>query len=171
MKKIIFVLLTLYSFQTFAASVHVSPELKIGPYYDHTQVVSGAGLQLGIAGVLNTQSIYVSYGHTSASFIHIDKDRLKTYRIGIQDNFFGLPDAMALQFELGWVEYEGERNIFGNVQHKDGSGASIASAIVYNINDNIAVRVGLEFNIIDKSNTFLESNVSNILATGLIFTF
>ncbi|QJY35423.1 hypothetical protein HOO69_01875 [Vibrio europaeus] len=170
MKKHLLALTLLTPFTTSATGLHISPEIKMGPYLDAG--LSGGGLQLGMTDVLGLDAMYLSYSHTSAEILW-DKDRLKTYRIGGQYHFMEQPIKFGLQLEAGLVEYEGSRdNIFSNeTRYAEGTGASFSAAWVVFPTDNIGFRLGGDFNYIDKKKTLLENNWSATLSTGVIFHF
>jgi len=152
------------------SKLHFSPEIKMGPYLGSG--ISGGGLQLGITDVLGLDALYASYSHTSAEIL-LDKDRLKTYRVGGQYQFLDHPMKMALQLEGGVVEYEGKRDyVFSNTtRYEEGTGASISASWVLFINDNLGFRLGTDFNYIDKSDTLLESNWSATISSGIVLHF
>lgn len=166
LKKTLFTLGMLMSSSAYAAHLHFSPEVKIGPYAGSG--ISGAGLQLGVADTLGFDAIYLSYSHTSAEFL-TDKDRLKSYRLGAQYQFPQAP-MLGIQFELGAVEYEGSRTIFSS-RYRSGTGVSTAASWVFAINDTLGLRAGLDVNYIDKDKTFLSSNLSATLNTGITLRF
>lgn len=169
MHKILIPLLLISSTSVFANTVHISPEMKIGPY--HGAGISGAGLQLGLTDTFGLDAIYLSYSHTSADFYGIDKDKLTTYRLGGQYQLVNNP-KMSLQLEIGFVEYEGNRTpIFGADQYLEGTGASVSASWVIAVTDNIAFRAGADFNYIDRDNTFLPYDLSTTISTGVIFSF
>ncbi|EGU49345.1 hypothetical protein VII00023_09920 [Vibrio ichthyoenteri ATCC 700023] len=168
MKKTLITFSLLASFGSFASGLHISPELKLGPYVGSGNL--GGGLQVGITDVLGLDALYMSYSHTSANIL-TDKDRLKTYRIGAQYN---LPQApmFGFQVEIGGVEYEGSRNyIFSPTKYRDGSGVSTAAAWVLQINDTIGLRAGIDINYIDNKNTYLSSDFSTTFSTGVTLRF
>jgi hypothetical protein len=169
MKKFLISFALLCSSSAFADSIHLSPDMRIGPYVGSG--ISGGGIQFGLVDTLGLDAIYLSYSHTSAEFWHSDKDRLKTYRIGGQYQFVQSP-KMALQLEAGIVDYEGSRQIlWEDRRYKEGQGASISAAWVMFINDSVGFRAGGDFNFIDSSNTFLSSTFSATLSTGVVFQF
>ncbi|MGF1764597.1 DUF481 domain-containing protein [Aliivibrio kagoshimensis] len=170
MKKTAIALLLFSSTPSIANTLHISPEMKFGPYVGAG--ISGGGLQLGVADTLGFDAIYLSYSHTSAEFLYFDKDRLKTYRLGAQYQLVNTP-RMSLQLEGGWVEYEGSKKEFmgSNIRHKSGTGASASAAWVVGVTENIGFRAGADFNYIDNSNTFLSNSLSVTFSTGVVFTF
>ncbi|MFM2589068.1 hypothetical protein [Vibrio sp. TBV020] len=170
MKKHLLALALLTPFTASASGLHLSPEIKMGPYLGSG--ISGGGLQLGVTDVLGLDALYVSYSHTSAEIL-LDKDRLKTYRVGGQYQFLDHPMKMALQLEGGVVEYEGKRDyVFSNTtRYEEGTGASISASWVLFINDNVGFRLGTDFNYIDKSDTLLESNWSATISSGIVLHF
>jgi len=168
MKKRVMVISLAASFGTYASGLHLSPEIKMGPYVGSG--LSGGGLQLGITDVWGLDAIYASYTHTSAEIL-TDKDRLKTYRIGAQYN---LPQApmLGFQLELGGVEYQGSRDyIFSPRQYREGSGVSVAGAWVLQVNDNLGLRAGMDINYIDKNKSYLSSDFSTTFSTGITLRF
>ncbi|WP_419833861.1 hypothetical protein [Endozoicomonas atrinae] len=108
-KKLLLATLLLSSSFTYSSSFHLSPEVKFGPYIGAG--LSGAGLQAGIADTFGLEAIYLSYSYTSADFLHIDQDKLKTYRLGVQHNLMQ-NRKMSIQVEAGMVEYSGNRKYF-----------------------------------------------------------
>jgi len=154
----------------FATSLHFSPEIKMGPYFGAG--ISGAGAQVGVADKLGVDAIYLSYSHTSAEFLNYDKDRLKTYRIGTQYQLIERP-KMALQLEVGVVEYNGSRRIIGSTDRRkrSGNGLSTAASWVVFINPNVGFRTGVDINYVNKSNTYLAGSLSGIFSTGVVFQF
>jgi len=170
MNKILVPLLLISSTSVFANTIHVSPEMKIGPYQGSG--ISGAGIQLGLTDRLGLDAVYLSYSHTSADFYGIDNDRLKTYRLGGQYQLVSKP-KMSLQLEVGFVNYEGiQEPIFtGPTRYREGQGASISASWVIAVNDNIAFRAGTDFNYIDQDNTFLSYDLTATISTGIVLTF
>ncbi|OEF09082.1 hypothetical protein [Vibrio genomosp. F10] len=169
MKKLFISLALLCSNNAFANLVHISPDMRIGPYAGSG--ISGGGLQLGLADTLGLDAVYVSYSHTSAEFLRTDKDRIKTYRVGGQYELVSYP-KMALQLEVGVVEYEGSRQIlWEDRRYREGQGASISASWVMFINDHLGFRAGGDFNFIDSSDTFLSSTFSATFSTGIVFQF
>lgn len=167
--KFTFFVLLFISNVTFATNVHFSPEIKTGPYY--TSGASGGGLQIGVSDKSGLDALYLSYTHTSAEFI-TDKDRLKTYRLGVQYQLVTKP-KIAVQFEGGVVDYEGSRrNIFDDERrYLSGLGVSSAAALVIFINKNIGLRAGLDLNYIDTNDTFLSYPFSATYSAGLVLHF
>lgn len=170
MNKILIPLLLISSTSVFANTIHVSPEIKIGPYAGTG--ISGAGMQLGLTDRLGLDAVYISYSHTSAEFLGIDKDRLKTYRVGGQYQLVNKPE-MSLQLEVGFVEYEGSRDpiVTNNKRYLEGQGASISASWVITMTDNIAFRAGTDLNYIDRDNTFLPYDLTATISTGIILSF
>ncbi|MCK6262530.1 hypothetical protein KP803_04505 [Vibrio sp. ZSDE26] len=169
MKKLLISLALLCSSSAFANTIHISPDMRIGPYTGSG--ISGGGIQIGLADTFGLDAIYVSYSHTSAEFLTY-KDRLKTYRIGGQYQFVSVP-KMALQLEAGVVEYEGSKdNIWGtHTTYTDDTGASISASWVVFINDNIGFRAGADFNYLDRNKTDFGQNISAMVSTGIVFQF
>lgn len=168
MKKALISFSLFASFGSFASGLHISPEMKLGPYIGSG--ISGGGLQLGVTDVLGLDALYLSYSHTSAEIL-TDKDRLKTYRIGAQYN---LPQApmLGFQLELGGVAYEGSRHyIFSPREYRDGTGISTAGAWVLQMNENLGFRAGIDINFVDKKDTYLNSNFSTTFSTGITLRF
>ncbi|WP_017220743.1 hypothetical protein [Moritella dasanensis] len=170
MHKILIPLLLLSSTSALANTVHISPEIKIGPY--EGTGISGAGLQLGLTDTFGLDAVYLSYSHTSAQFLYLDNDRLKTYRIGAQKQLVNKP-KMSLQLEAGWVEYEGKQRRFGSndMRYSEATGVSISASWVIAVTDNIAFRAGTDINYIDRDKTFLPYDLSAMFSTGIIFSF
>lgn len=154
----------------FASGLHISPEIKLGPYVGSG--ISGGGLQLGVTDVLGLDALYVSYAHTSAEFLY-DKDRLKTYRLGGQYQFVETPMKMALQLEGGIVEYEGSRDyIFSDrSRYAEGTGATVSASWVVFVNDNVGFRLGGDFHYIDQNKTLFGTHWSATLSTGVVLHF
>ena len=169
-KKLLLATLLLSSPFTYSSSFHLSPEVKFGPYIGAG--LSGAGLQAGIANTFGLEAIYLSYSYTSADFLHIDQDNLKTYRLGVQHNLIQ-NRKMSIQVEAGMVEYTGNRKYFiGNQSHeRNASGTSLSSSWVTYFNDSLGFRVGATLNYIDRRKTFLPYSTSATVATGLVFNF
>lgn len=168
MKKTFCLICLLASSAGSAAGLHISPDIKIGPYSGSG--ISGGGLQMGVTDVFGLDSLYVSYSHTSARIL-IDKDRLKTYRIGAQYNLPQVP-MLGFQLEVGGVQYEGSRNyFFSPSQYREGSGVSVAGAWVLQINDNLGFRAGLDINYIESNKTYLSGDFSATLNTGVVLRF
>lgn len=170
MNKMLIPLLLISSAPVLANTIHISPEMKIGPYVGSG--VSGAGLQLGLTDTFGLDAIYLSYSHTSAEFLYLDKDRLKTYRVGGQKQLFDRPE-MSLQLEAGLVEYEGQQQRFSSssIDTIEGKGASISANWVIAVTDNIAFRAGSDFNYINKNKTFLPYSLTATISTGVVFSF
>ncbi|MGR5278287.1 hypothetical protein ACPV5J_16510 [Vibrio rotiferianus] len=152
---------------TSAKNLHISPEIKMGPYWGAG--ISGGGLQLGGTGVLGLDALYMSYSHTSAELLW-DKDRLKTYRIGAQYQLLDHPNKLGFQIEAGLVEYEGQRDYIWSDKSRSahGSGASISGAWVLFMNEHVGLRVGGDFNYIDKKKTLLGNSWSATFSTGIV---
>ncbi|KII79835.1 hypothetical protein [Vibrio renipiscarius] len=168
MKKALFTLTLMASFGSSASGLHLSPELKFGPYVGSGNL--GAGLQVGITDVLGLDALYVSYSHTSAKVL-TDKDRLKTYRIGAQYHLTQAP-MIGFQVEIGGVKYEGSRHyIFSPKEYRDGSGVSAAGAWVLQVNDSLGFRAGIDINFVDKKDTYLNSDFSTTFNTGVTLRF
>lgn len=170
MHKILIPLLLISSTSVLANTVHISPEMKIGPYVGSG--ISGAGLQLGLTDTFGLDAVYLSYSHTSAQFLYLDNDRLKTYRIGAQKQLVNKP-KMSLQLEAGWVEYEGKQSGFwsNDIRYSEATGASISAHWVVSVTDNIAFRAGTDLNYIDRDKTFLPYDLTAMISTGVIFSF
>ncbi|MDA0149116.1 hypothetical protein [Vibrio sp. LaRot3] len=166
MKKTLLFFGLLMGSSTALANIHISPEVRLGPYFGSG--ISGGGLQLGLTDILGTDALYLSHSHLSAEFI-TDKDRIKTYRLGAQYDFSTVP-SLGFQVELGMLEYEGSRTIL-NTQTRSGTGISSAFAWVYNVNSNLGVRAGMDINYIDKSKSFLSSDLSATFNAGVILHF
>ncbi|WP_070962527.1 hypothetical protein [Vibrio sonorensis] len=167
MKKLITPLLLLSSFSSFANTVYVSPDLRVGPYFGSG--ISGGGLHLGLTNTLGLDAVYLSYSHISAEYI-TDRDRLKTYRLGTQYNFESAPD-IGVQFEMGVVDYQGTRTILSNTRERDGTGISGAFAWTLNVSDQLGFRAGMDLNYIDRHKTFLSSHLSTSLNLGVTLRF
>jgi hypothetical protein len=161
---------SVFTNSVFANTVHISPEIKIDPY--ESAVLSGAGLQLGLTDILGLDAVYLSYSHTSADFFNLDKDRLKTYRIGMQKQLVSRP-KMSLQLEAGVGEYEGQQRRFlsSEIRTAEATSASISASWVIAVSDSIAFRTGVDFNYIDRDKTFLPYDLSAMFSTGIIFSF
>jgi len=144
--------------------------MKIGPY--ERSGISGAGMQLGLTDTLGMDAIYISYSHTSAEFLDIHKDRLKTYRIGAQRQLVNKP-KMSLQLEAGVVEYAGQKGYYWSqgVETAKATGASISASWVIAVTDNIAFRAGTDFNYINRDKTFLPYDLTATISTGVVFSF
>lgn len=129
-------------------------------------------MQLGLASVGTFDAIYLSYSHTSSEFLYYDKDRLKTYRLGGQYNFIEKP-RMGLQLEFGIVDYEGSRRDFTgpNNRKREGKGPSIAASWVIAVSDTISFRAGLDFNYVDKNDTYLPYSLATTFSSGIAFSF
>lgn len=170
MKRSILSLALVSSFHSLASGLHISPELKMGPFLGSG--ISGGGLQVGMTDTLGLDAVYLSYSHTSSD-IFWNKDRLKTYRMGGQYLFVDSPLKFGLQLEAGVVEYEGRRDyvLSDYTRYAEGNGLSVSAAWVTFINDNVGFRVGGDFNFIDKDKTVLESHWSATLSTGVVFHF
>lgn len=169
-KTLISLLLIISSTPIFAKTLHISPEIKFGPYVGAG--ISGGGIQLGVADIFGLDAVYLSYSHTSAELLNLNKDRLKTYRLGAQHQLVNEP-KISLQLEGGFVEYEGKRNsIIGSSSRKrEGQGASVSASLVIAVTDNLAFRVGTDFNYIDEKNTFLAYSLSATVSTGIVLSF
>jgi len=167
---LLFIFFALSSSSLWATNIHFSPEIKMGPYY--SSGLSGAGFQFGVPDKFDLDAIYLSYTHTSAEFIGIDKDRLKTYRLGLQYELLTKP-KVSVQFEAGLIDYEGSRkNIWNNeLSYLSGKGISSAAALVIFINKNVGFRVGLDINYIDKNNTFLSYPIATTYSSGIVLQF
>ncbi len=170
MKKQLLAIALFTPLTTQASGLHISPEIKMGPYVDAG--LSGGGLQLGMTDLLGLDALYLSYSHTSADILW-DKDRLKTYRVGGQYHFIDQPVKFGLQLEAGIVEYQGSREYIWSetTRYAEGTGASLSAAWVLFPTNNIGFRVGGDFNYIDKSKTLLGNNWSATLSTGVIVHF
>lgn len=78
MKKshLVLAIATLFSANTFANNIHLSPEVKIGPY-------GGFGIQAGVTDALGFDAAYLSYGRTVYSSSTYD-ETIDSYRFGVQ---------------------------------------------------------------------------------------
>lgn len=170
MPKRLIPLLLLSSSSVLANTVHISPAMTFGPYIGAG--ISGGGLQLGLTDRLGWDAVYFSYSHTSAQFLLHEKDRLKTYRLGVQTEVIRMP-GVSVQFEAGLVEYDGKKKYWGDdeVYTADAIGASISFAWVHAITDNIAVRSGGDLNFIDRDKTFLPYDLSATISMGIVMNF
>jgi len=168
MNKIFIPLLLISSTSVFANTIHISPEIKIGPY--EGSGISGAGMQLGLTDTLGLNAVYFSYSHTSAEFLYLDKDRLKTYRIGAQKQLVNRP-KMSLQLEAGLVEYEGKKERASGISTLESKGVSISANWVIAVTDNIAFRAGADFNYIDRDKTFFPYDLTATISTGVVLSF
>jgi len=170
MKKQLLSLALLAPITAGATGLHISPELKMGPYLGAG--ISGGGLQLGLTDVAGLDALYLSYSHTSAEIL-LDKDRFKTYRVGGQYQFIDHPIKMALQLEGGIVEYQGKRDYVwsSNSTYTEATGATISAAWVVFVNDNVGFRLGSDFHYIDQNKTLLGTHWSATLSTGVVFHF
>lgn len=170
MKKLALIALTLSSFAASATGLHISPEIKIGPYVGSG--LSGAGFQLGVNDVLGADALYLSYSHTDAELL-LNNDKFTTYRIGIQHELSGSPSKVAFQLEAGIVHYEGHRDSIWSEKSytTKAQGATISGSWVMFINDNVGFRVGADINYIDQDKTLLGTHWSTMLSTGIVFHY
>lgn len=162
-------ILAVSSLNITAATIHFSPEFKIGPYVGAG--ISGYGVQLGAKDVFGLESLYLSYSDTNAEYLNIDKDRITTYRIGGQ---FGLIESprMSLQVEVGYATYKGERDyIWGNKRLLKQEGMSTSASWVIGINKYTAFRAGIDISYLDHSSTLLGSSLVPTFSTGIILNF
>ncbi|WGV99731.1 hypothetical protein QF117_17655 [Vibrio sp. YMD68] len=170
MKKIIGLLATcLFTFSAFANTLHISPDIKIGPYWGSG--ISGGGLQLGLADTLGFDALYLSYSHSSYEFLKTDKERLKTYRIGGQYQLVPA-QKMSLQLEAGIFDYEGRRQMLWNEpRYAEGQGVSLSASWVMFINHHLGFRAGGDFNFIDKNKTVGSNTFFATFSTGVVIQF
>ncbi|MGD8116273.1 hypothetical protein [Vibrio sp. TRT 29B02] len=170
MKKQLLTLALLAPMTASATGLHISPEIKMGPYL--AAGISGGGLQLGLTDIVGLDALYLSYSHTSAEIL-LDKDRFKTYRVGGQYQFIDHPMKMALQLEGGVVEYQGTRDYIwsSEAKYKEATGATVSAAWVVFVNDNIGFRVGSDVHYIDQSKTLLGTHWSATFSTGVVLHF
>lgn len=153
-----------------ASGLHISPDIKLGPYWQAG--VSGAGLQLGVNDIWGLDALYISYSHLSAEH-YIDKDRLKTYRIGTQHLLVNRSNKMALQLEAGLVEYQGVRDyiLTDKKRYAEGTGGSVSAAWVMFVNDSVGFRAGMDVNYINQKNTLFGTHWSTTFNTGVVLHF
>ena len=173
MKNIsLLLLLTTFSISSplAANTIHLSPEIKIGPYVGSG--ISGGGLQIGLVDLFAFDAVYVSYTKVSSDFLYTDKDEIETYRIGVQYQFVNTP-KIALQVEAGTSKYSGSRKqwIGDKINHKEGEGVSLSASWVLGINEYLDWRAGVDFNHISSSDTFLTYSLSATLSTGFVISF
>lgn len=164
MKKFTILLAILIGSNVSATTLHFSPEIRIGPYIGSG--ISGGGAQLGLTDVWGMDAVYLSYSHTSSEFLNIDKDRIKTYRVGVQHNIPSFP-AVGFQVELGGLKYEGERDWWAGQESVSSTGVSSTVSAVYNFNDHLGVRMGMDINYIPD----MASEISSMFSTGVILRF
>jgi hypothetical protein len=170
MRKHLLTLALFTPISAMASGIHLSPEIKFGPYIGSG--LSGGGLQLGVSDVLGLDALYVSYSHISSQMIKLQDDRLKTYRIGTQYQITQSP-KMAFQVEAGIVEYEGVRyGIWGDHRiEREGKGVSLSASYLIHVNPNVGFRFGGDINIIDEDKTLFGTPVSSSISTGVVFNF
>ncbi|MEZ8823501.1 hypothetical protein AB6E04_04010 [Vibrio amylolyticus] len=170
MKKITCLLATyLCAFNAFSNTLHISPDMRIGPYFGSG--ISGGGLQLGLADTLGLDALYLSYSHTSYEFLKTDKERLKTYRIGGQYQLVP-KQKMSLQLEAGLFDYEGRRQmLWDEPRYAEGQGVSISASWVMFINHHLGFRAGGDFNFIDRNKTLGSNTFFATFSTGVVIQF
>lgn len=144
------------------ANIHLSPEVKIGPY-------NGFGLQAGLTDTLGFDAVFVSYSRTEYKQFSYD-EKLDTYRIGAQ-YMFGASKIHGLQIEFGLADYDGVKSWSGNNETKTSKGASIGASYVFQVTPNIGLRAGGDFNAFRTADTFIPHGFSPNLNIGMTFTF
>ncbi|UGA57444.1 hypothetical protein [Vibrio sp. VB16] len=169
MRKILFLILLVSASNISANTLHISPEIKFGPYIGAG--ISGGGLQLGLSDSLGFDAIYFSYSDIYAEFLSIDEDQIQTYRLGGQYQLVNVP-KMSLQLEVGAAKYKGNRKyVGGSTRALEGQGGSFSASWVIAVTDNIGFRAGADFNYIDKDKTFLPNSLTATISTGVVFSY
>ncbi|MDN3716962.1 hypothetical protein [Vibrio breoganii] len=152
------------SFSTSAKEVHFSPHITAGPLVGAG--ISGVGGQLGITEVFGSNTLYASFEKIDYQYL-TDDEEWKTYRVGIQHPLSKEP-RIAFQFELGGIDYQGERNLIWRKETRSGSGVSTSGSVVLKINNYLGVRGGLTLNYIDRKNTFLSYSTFSTVHLGVV---
>ncbi|GAM64311.1 hypothetical protein JCM19232_981 [Vibrio ishigakensis] len=147
--------------------LHLSPEIKAGPQYGTG--ITGWGMQLGLADVYQTNSLYFNGGQVNYDFL-TDTDEWKFYRLGVEHRLVK-EEKISFQFELGVIDYEGERRFFTRKETREGVGFSSAGAVVFNFNGSLGIRFGLDVNVLDKDKTYQTSSTFINVNSGVVFRF
>lgn len=126
-------------------------------------------MQLGLADIYRSNSFYVNSGQVKYDFL-TDVGEWTFYRLGVHHTL-RVEERLAFQAEIGMLDYDGERCVFSNCEKRGGRGFTTAGSAVYNFNSYVGVRLGLDVNVVSKSDTFLSSSIFLNLNSGVIFRF
>ena len=163
MKKHTLSLLALMiSSSSFASSLHLSPELKIGPYH-------GFGMQVGVTDVASFDAVYLNYSHLWYESNNYDES-VDSYRLGIQQSY-GSKGLHGFQAEIGFATYDGDKTRSGVTESKSATGLSIGGAYVYQATSVLALRAGADMNIFDHNKTYIPYDTSINFNLGAIVSF
>lgn len=153
---------TLFSANTFANNIHISPEIKIGPY-------GGFGIQAGVTDALGFDAAYVSYSRTVYSSSMYD-EAIDSYRFGVQQ-MFGSAKIHGVQFEVGVANYDGKKTKSGDTTKESTLGSSLGAAYVFQATEQVGLRAGIDLNYFPMSDTYIPYDLSTNFNIGMTFTF
>ncbi|MUK75499.1 hypothetical protein GNP84_01110 [Aliivibrio fischeri] len=164
MKKshLVLAIATLFSANTFANNIHLSPEVKIGPY-------GGFGIQAGVTDALGFDAAYLSYGRTVYSSSTYD-ETIDSYRFGVQ-HMFGASKIHGLQLEVGIADYDGKKTSKGETTKESTLGSSIGASYVFQATDQLGLRAGVDLNYFPMSDTYIPYDLATNFNLGMTFTF
>ena len=164
MKKshLVLAIATLFSANTFANDLHLSPEIKIGPY-------GGFGIQAGVTDALGFDAAFISYGRTVYSSSMYD-ETIDSYRFGIQQ-MFGASKMHGMQLEVGLADYDGKKTKSGETTKESALGSSIGASYVFQATDHLGLRAGVDLNYFPMSDTYIPYELSTNFNIGMTFTF
>ncbi len=151
-------------FLTFANELHFSPHIMAGPLVGAG--ISGYGGQVGITEVIGGNTLYATFEQVDFTYL-TDHEEWKTYRVGIQHTLDKEP-RIAFQFEIGGIDYQGERTLIWSKESRSGTGVSTSGSVVLKVNDYLGVRGGLSLNYIDRDNTFLSYSTFTTVHLGVV---
>ncbi|MUL02181.1 hypothetical protein GNP89_08175 [Aliivibrio fischeri] len=164
MKKshLVLAIATLFSANTFANNIHLSPEVKIGAY-------GGFGIQVGVTDALGFDAAYLSYGRTVYSSSTYD-ETIDSYRFGVQ-HMFGASQIHGLQLEVGFADYDGKKTSKGETTKERALGSSIGASYVFQATDQLGLRAGVDLNYFPMSDTYIPYDLATNFNLGMTFTF
>ncbi|OIQ25723.1 hypothetical protein [uncultured Vibrio sp.] len=161
MNKCLLTALLFVPSSAFAIGVHISPEYKVG-------LLEGAGLQLGVTNVWGMDAVYGSY-HEMSESNSVYEHTTTAYRVGAQ-KMFGQNSRFGFQAEIGYAEYEGQRDFWGQKERSKG-GLSLGGAYVYQVNEMIGLRAGMDINLYGMGNTYFTLGAQPSFSFGANFHF
>lgn len=158
MKKHLLALILLTPLTATASDLHLSPEVKIGPYL-------GAGIQVGMTDVLDLDAVFFSYNRTAYQSSVYD-EAIDSFRIGGQ-KMLGASKTHGFQAEVGYAKYDGTKDLFSPTRYK-ADGISIGGAYVFQATESLALRGGVDFNLFGWGNTHIPYDISPTFNLGVI---
>lgn len=159
MKKIALFALFLTSYTSNATQLHLSPEIKMGPYL-------GAGIQLGTTNTLDLDAIFVSYHRTAYQDSWYD-EKIDTFRIGGQ-KMLGKSKVHGFQAEMGYTKYQGSKETAHSASQLTADGLSLGGAYIFQATDTIALRGGVDINMFAWGRTHVPFDMSPNVNLGVV---